>query len=188
MELHDIRYFVASAKARNLTWASKQCDVTQSTMTRSLQRIEDELGGLLFIRNQNKLLDLTPIAELILPEMEKICSTLDNIHRIAKTSAHSGAQPSRMRMNISELTERVAEDSTLSKEEVRRLIESALKVIVDTAIAGGNISLANFGKFKITSRPAREGRNPATGEAIQIAATKKLSFIPAKPVRDALKA
>ncbi len=91
-------------------------------------------------------------------------------------------------MNISELTERVAEDSTLSKEEVRRLIESALKVIVDTAIAGGNISLANFGKFKITSRPAREGRNPATGEAIQIAATKKLSFIPAKPVRDALKA
>ncbi len=91
-------------------------------------------------------------------------------------------------MNISELTDRIVEDLTLSKAEAKRLIEAVLKAIVDTAVEGGETSLPNFGKFKVSSRAAREGRNPATGETIQIAATRKLAFVPAKPVRDALNA
>jgi DNA-binding protein HU-beta len=43
-----------------------------------------------------------------------------------------------------------------------------------------------FGKFKVKETPAREGRNPATGETIKIAASKKLTFTPAKAVKDAL--
>jgi DNA-binding protein HU-beta len=102
--------------------------------------------------------------------------------------ARSGPQMNRMSMNISELTERIAEDSALSKAEAKRLVEAVLKAIVDTAVAGGETSLPNFGKFKVSSRPAREGRNPATGATIQIAATRKLSFVAVKSVRDALNA
>jgi DNA-binding protein HU-beta len=102
--------------------------------------------------------------------------------------ARSGPQMNRMSMNISELTERIAEDSALSKAEAKRLVEAVLKAIVDTAVEGGETSLANFGKFKVSSRPAREGRNPATGATIQIAATRKLSFVAVKSVRDALNA
>ena len=48
------------------------------------------------------------------------------------------------------------------------------------------MSIAGFGKFKVAAREARTGRNPATGATIQIAASKKLSFSPAKQVKDAL--
>jgi LysR family hydrogen peroxide-inducible transcriptional activator len=110
VDLHDIRYFVVSAKVRNLTWAAKQCGVTQSTMTRSLQKLEAELGGLLLVRNPGRLLlDLTPLAEIVLAEMQKICSTLDNIHDIAKTSARS-SEPQPSRMSISEPTDSAPEE------------------------------------------------------------------------------
>jgi DNA-binding protein HU-beta len=55
------------------------------------------------------------------------------------------------------------------------------------AVANGEeASLAGFGRFKLTSREARQGRNPATGETIDIPASKKLAFTAAKNVRDAL--
>jgi DNA-binding protein HU-beta len=48
------------------------------------------------------------------------------------------------------------------------------------------VTLAGFGRFRVTNRAERQGRNPITGETITIAASKKLSFAPAKSVRDAL--
>ena len=48
------------------------------------------------------------------------------------------------------------------------------------------MSLPGFGKFKVKETPEREGRNPASGERIKIAASKKLTFSPAKPVKDLL--
>ena len=53
-------------------------------------------------------------------------------------------------------------------------------------VAGDEIVINGFGKFKVKDSPAREGRNPATGEAMQIAASKKLGFAPAKAVKDKL--
>jgi DNA-binding protein HU-beta len=58
--------------------------------------------------------------------------------------------------------------------------------IADAAAKGEEISLNGFGKFKVKATPAREGRNPATGAAMQIAASKKLAFAPAKAVKDKL--
>lgn len=89
-------------------------------------------------------------------------------------------------MNIADLAERVSEQHGLTKTNAREIVESALSVIVDAAKTGEEISLPGFGKFKVTSREAREGRNPATGAAIKIAASKKLSFTAAKAVKDAL--
>jgi DNA-binding protein HU-beta len=89
-------------------------------------------------------------------------------------------------MNISDLAERIAAEHGLSKVAAKTMLESVLKGITDAAASGAEVSLAGFGKFKVQERPARQGRNPKTGETIQIAASKKLMFQPAKGVKDAL--
>ena len=58
--------------------------------------------------------------------------------------------------------------------------------VVDAAKKGEEVNLPSFGKFKVKDSPARQGRNPATGETIEIAASRKLGFTPAKQVKDAL--
>lgn len=58
--------------------------------------------------------------------------------------------------------------------------------IAEAAKNGVETNVPGFGKFKVKETPAREGRNPATGATIKIAASKKLTFTPAKAVKDAL--
>ena len=89
-------------------------------------------------------------------------------------------------MNTTELAERLAAKQGLSKTHAKEAIEFVLAAITEAAAGGDEVSLSGFGKFKVASRAAREGRNPATGATIKIAASKKLSFAPAKAVKDAL--
>jgi len=89
-------------------------------------------------------------------------------------------------MNITELAERVATEQSLDKAQARKVIEAALKAVVDAAKGGAEVTLPGFGKFKVQDRPEREGRNPATGAAMTLAASRKLAFSPAKAVKDAL--
>lgn len=83
-------------------------------------------------------------------------------------------------MNIAELAERVAAERGVDKKQAKGVIEAALKAVVEAAKGGADVNLAGFGRFKIQDRPEREGRNPATGEAVTIAAGRKLAFAPAK--------
>ena len=89
-------------------------------------------------------------------------------------------------MNTSEIADQIATEQGLTKAAAKQAIESVVTAIINAAAKGDEISLSGFGKFKVTSRAAREGRNPATGATIKIAASKKLSFTPAKAVKDAL--
>lgn len=89
-------------------------------------------------------------------------------------------------MNNAELAETLVANHAMSKADARKAVDSLLSAIVAAAKQGEEVSLSGFGKFKVKDSPAREGRNPATGEAMQIAASKKLTFTPAKPVKDAL--
>ncbi|PNU06049.1 MULTISPECIES: HU family DNA-binding protein [Sphingomonadaceae] len=89
-------------------------------------------------------------------------------------------------MNNSELAEALAAALGLTKADARQAVDSVFDLITDAAAKGEEISLNGFGKFKIKDSPAREGRNPATGETIAIKASKKLSFAPAKAVKDRL--
>lgn len=89
-------------------------------------------------------------------------------------------------MNNAELAETLVANHAMSKADARKAVDSLLSAIVTAATQGEEISLSGFGKFKVKDSPAREGRNPATGEAMQIAASKKLTFTPAKTVKDAL--
>ncbi|MBZ6384114.1 HU family DNA-binding protein [Sphingomonas sanguinis] len=89
-------------------------------------------------------------------------------------------------MNNSDLADRIAASHDVSKADARKLVDGVFAAIVEAAVAGDEISVNGFGKFKVKDSPAREGRNPATGEAMQIAASKKLGFAPAKAVKDKL--
>ncbi len=89
-------------------------------------------------------------------------------------------------MNNSDLADRIAASHDVSKADARKLVDGVFAAIVEAAVAGDEIAINGFGKFKVKDSPAREGRNPATGEAVQIAASKKLGFAPAKAVKDKL--
>ena len=89
-------------------------------------------------------------------------------------------------MNNSDLADTIATAHGLTKADARKLVDAVFAEIVDAAAKGDEISLNGFGKFKVKATEAREGRNPSTGAAIQIAASKKLTFAPAKAVKDKL--
>ena len=89
-------------------------------------------------------------------------------------------------MNSSELVTILAETHDVTKAQAQAILDSVLKGIVSGAASDGEVSLPGFGKFKLKTSPAREGRNPANGEKIKIAASKKLSFSPAKAVKNSL--
>jgi len=89
-------------------------------------------------------------------------------------------------MNTADLVQKIAGAHGLSKANARQVVDDIFAAITDAAARGEEVSLNGFGKFKLKQSAAREGRNPATGEAIQIAASKKLAFAPAKAVKDKL--
>ncbi|WP_068091080.1 MULTISPECIES: HU family DNA-binding protein [Novosphingobium] len=89
-------------------------------------------------------------------------------------------------MNNSDLADKLAADHGTTKADARKLVDSVFAAIADAAAAGEEISLNGFGKFKVKETAEREGRNPATGAAMTIAAAKKLTFTPAKAVKDKL--
>jgi DNA-binding protein HU-beta len=89
-------------------------------------------------------------------------------------------------MNNADLAEKIAAAHGLTKADAKKLVDGVFASIADAAAAGQEISLSGFGKFKVKASAAREGRNPSTGATIKIAASKKLSFAPAKAIKDKL--
>ncbi|MEG3178781.1 HU family DNA-binding protein [Sphingomonas sp. RB3P16] len=89
-------------------------------------------------------------------------------------------------MNISELAKGVAGTTGTSEAEAKAAIAAVFEQIAGAAAKGEEVSIAGFGKFVVKDRPERQGRNPSTGEAMTIAASKKVSFTPAKGLKDKL--
>ena len=73
-----------------------------------------------------------------------------------------------------------------SKKEAARAIEVVFDAVVRNISKGEDVMINDFGKFKKVDRPARKGRNPFTGETIQIKASKKVRFLPAKGLKDVI--
>jgi DNA-binding protein HU-beta len=71
-----------------------------------------------------------------------------------------------------------------SKKEAARAVDMVFDAIVRNISKGDDVQINDFGKFKKVDRPARKGRNPFTGEAIQIKASKKVRFLPAKALKE----
>ena len=79
-------------------------------------------------------------------------------------------------MTKQELAKQVAADAGLSGEQAKSAIDAVFNAIAAELAAGSDVAIAGFGKFSVGERAAREGRNPATGETIQIAASRAAKF------------
>ena len=79
-------------------------------------------------------------------------------------------------MNKGELVDAVAKKAGVSKKEADSVLSTALETIVDTVSSGGKVTLVGFGSFESRERKAREGRNPKTGDKMQIPETKVPAF------------
>ncbi|MBV9862209.1 MAG: HU family DNA-binding protein [Alphaproteobacteria bacterium] len=89
-------------------------------------------------------------------------------------------------MNRNELVDAVASKTDLRKSDASKAVDAVFESISDALKGGGEVRLVGFGTFSVASRAASEGRNPRTGEKIQIAASKQPKFKPGKGLRDSL--
>lgn len=87
-------------------------------------------------------------------------------------------------MNKSELIDAIAEGADISKAAAGNALEAALEAVGQSLKKGDSVSLVGFGTFAVKHRPARTGRNPRTGEAIQISAANVPGFKAGKGLKD----
>jgi DNA-binding protein HU-beta len=89
-------------------------------------------------------------------------------------------------MTKNDLAERVASKTGMSASQARGAVEAAIETISDELASGGEVALAGFGKFSVSQRAARTGRNPSTGATIQISASKAAKFSAASALKKRL--
>lgn len=90
-------------------------------------------------------------------------------------------------MNKTELIDAIAAAADLSKKDAKAALEATLDAISESLKKGDAVQLIGFGTFKVNERKARTGRNPSTGETIQIAASKVPAFVAGKSLKDLVK-
>lgn len=89
-------------------------------------------------------------------------------------------------MNKGELIDAVSAQTGLAKSDVTRAVDAVLESVTGALKAGDAVALVGFGTFVVKARAARSGRNPRTGETIEIAASKVPGFKAGKALKDAV--
>ena len=89
-------------------------------------------------------------------------------------------------MNKAELIQAVAAKSGLSKKDAEAAVAAVIESITEAMKAGEKVALVGFGTFAVKARAARTGKNPQTGETIEIAASKAPAFAAGKALKDAI--
>ena len=89
-------------------------------------------------------------------------------------------------MNKKELIEAVAHGTDVTRTTAGQAVDAALEAIAGRLAAGESVTIPGFGTFEVRERGARAGRNPRTGEAIEIAASRSAAFKAGKALRDRL--
>lgn len=90
-------------------------------------------------------------------------------------------------MNKSQLIKNIAASANLTQAQATAALQAFETSIIDELANGGEVALTGFGNFKVTERAARTGRNPKTGESLEIAASKVPSFKAGKALKEAVK-
>lgn len=90
-------------------------------------------------------------------------------------------------MNKTELIAKVAETTELTKKDATKAVDAVLDAIADALKTGDKVQLIGFGNFEVRERAARKGRNPQTGQEIEIASSKVPAFKPGKQLKDSIK-
>lgn len=89
-------------------------------------------------------------------------------------------------MNKTELVDAIAKKANITKKDSDAFVKAFLETITETLAKGEEIQLIGFGTFTVSERAGRIGKNPKTGEKIEIAAYKVAKWKPAKPVKEAV--
>ena len=89
-------------------------------------------------------------------------------------------------MNKTEIISAIAEKAGLTKKDAERALNATIDTIAAALAQGDKVQIAGLGSFEVKNREARTGRNPQTGETIQIAASKLPAFKAAKALKDAV--
>lgn len=92
MEMHQVRYFLAVARERNFTRAAESCHVTQPSLTRAIQKLEEEFGGELF-RRERALTHLTDLGRLMLPLLERTYESAQQARALARQVGRAEVAP-----------------------------------------------------------------------------------------------
>ena len=88
------------------------------------------------------------------------------------------------KMNKKQLVAKISSTLGQSKADAERTFDSITTIILDALKNDDTVKIAGFGTYKVAKRKARVGRNPRTGEQIQIAASQKVKFLPAKALKE----
>jgi DNA-binding protein HU-beta len=91
-----------------------------------------------------------------------------------------------MPIGKTELQQQVAEQAGLNKAQAGRAVDAVLNAITSALASGDEVRLTGFGNFRVTQTAARTGRNPRTGESINIAAGKRPAFTPGSRLKQAV--
>ena len=89
-------------------------------------------------------------------------------------------------MKKAEIVERVAGEAGITKQAAQAAVGSVFDAIAEALVRGEDVSIVGFGRFSRKDRPARDGRNPRTGERIAIGPSAGVSFKAGKPLKDSL--
>ena len=87
-------------------------------------------------------------------------------------------------MTKQELTEKIATEHELTKVKAGEIVNSVFTGIEEALVAGDKVTIAGFGIFQVKERPARTARNPRTGEAVKVPASKAPAFKAGKALKD----
>jgi DNA-binding protein HU-beta len=90
------------------------------------------------------------------------------------------------KMNKNELVSSIADKAGIKKTDAEKALKAFIEVVTDELKAGEKVQLVGFGTFETAERPAREGRNPRTGETMKIEASKSPKFKAGKALKDAI--
>jgi DNA-binding transcriptional LysR family regulator len=148
MELHQVRYFLTLAETLNFTRAAECCNVTQPALTRGIQKLEDELGGLLFYRERN-LTQLTELGQLVRPLLAQTSAAAQAAREQALAFKHRVSAPLRLGLDhsiaasvltpvLSELASRISGfELTLRQYSSPEICRLLLEGAVDAGLAVG---------------------------------------------------
>lgn len=89
-------------------------------------------------------------------------------------------------MNKHDFTVRLSEELDETQVATKTILETTLQTIADVLAEGDSVEIMGFGKFVVVGREARKGRNPKTGEEIDIPAKNAIKFVPASALKDAV--
>ena len=152
MDLTQIRYFLALARTLNFTRAAEACNVTQPALTKSIQRLEDELGGPLLLRERS-LTQLTPLGQAMLPLLEQTHAASERAKEHAAGMRRTTASPLRVGLAsevptgpfaplFAELAARLPDfELCLQDASGAELVEALLHGALDAAVVTGDAAL-----------------------------------------------